>query len=165
MSRSTRAVDHLLVDVVKAKRQRAANMPQRRRWRIVSNALGDPRPASTIALPTGVSLATVRLGISSYKRVGPRALATPGKGGRRHDYLPVAEEQEFLGPFFERAAVGQLATAGAIQQALEAHLGHAVHASTVYRLLARHGWRNVVPRPTHPQADAAVQAAVKQPSR
>ncbi len=165
MSRITRAVAHLSVDEVSAKLQLAANMTQRRRWLIVYNALVDPRPASSIALHTGVSLATVRLVIASYNRFGPRALETPGKGGRRHQHLTVAQEQAFLGPFFERAAAGQIATAGEIQQALETHLGHAVHASTVYRLLARHGWRKIVPRPTHPKADPAAQTAFKQTSR
>ncbi len=164
MSRITRAVDHFPIDIVKAKLQSAANMTQRRRWLIVYNALVDPRPASSIALHTGVSLATVRRVISTYNRFGPTALETPGKGGRRHEYLTVAAEQEFLAPFFERAVVGQIATAGEIQQALEAHLGHAVHASTVYRLLDRHGWRKVVPRPAHLKADPAAQAAFKQTS-
>ena len=33
--------------------------------------------------------------------------------------------------------------------------------STIYRLLERHGWRKVVPRPRHPKADVAAQAAFK----
>ena len=47
------------------------------------------------------------------------------------------------------------------------HLGYegkAVARSTVYRLLERHGWRKVVPRPRHPKADVAAQAAFKKGS-
>ncbi len=165
MSRITRAVPHLSIDTVNAKFQCAANVTQRRRWLIVYNALVDPRPASSIARHTGVSVATVRLVISTYNRFGPAALETPGKGGRRNDYLTTSEEQAFLAPFFARAAQGEIATAREIHQALEARLAHAVHPSTVYRLLARHGWRKRVPRPTHPEADPAAQAAFKKTSR
>ncbi len=165
MSRITRAAAHLSVDAVKAKLQFAANMTQRRRWLIVYNALVDPRPASRIALHTGVSVATVRLVISTYNRCGPTAIDTPGKGGRRNEYLTQDAEAAFLAPFFARAARGEIATASEIHHAFEAHLGHAVHPSTIYRLLKRHSWRKLVPRPTHPQADPAEQEAFKKTSR
>jgi hypothetical protein len=43
----------------------------------------------------------------------------------------------------------------------EQALGRKVPKSTVYRMLARHGWRKVVPRPRHPKFDAVVQTAFK----
>jgi transposase len=165
MGRITRAAAHLPVDEVKRKVQFAPHMTQRRRWLIVYNALVDPRPARSIALHTGGAVATVRLVISTYNRLGPAALDTPGKGGRRHEYLTVAAEQALLAPFFERAARGEIATASEVQQAVEAQLGHPVHQSTVYRLLERHHWRKRVPRPAHPQADPAAQEAFKKTSR
>ena len=142
----------------------ASNQTQRRHWTIVYNALVEPRLASSIALHCGVSVPTVRVVISSYNRLGPAALDTPGKGGRRNEYLSLAEEQAFLAPFFDRAAKGQIATASEIQQALEAQIGHTVHQSTVYRLLDRHNWRKRVPRPTHPRADPQAQTAFKKTS-
>ena len=48
-----------------------------------------------------------------------------------------------------------------IKAAYEQALGRKVPKSTVYRMLARHGWRKVVPRPRHPKSDAATQAAFK----
>ncbi len=164
MSRITRAAAHLPVDAVQAKLQVAANATQRRRWLIVYNALVEPRAARSIALHTGVSVATVRLVMSTYNRLGPAALDTPGKGGRRNAALTIAEEQAFLAPFFARAARGEIATRTEIHHALESHLGQAVHHSTVYRLLQRHGWRKRVPRPTHPRADPDAQAAFKKTS-
>ena len=164
MSRITRAAAHLSSDAVNAKLLSAANVTQRRRWLIVYNALVDPRPASQIALHSGVSVATVRLVISTYNRRGPAALDTPGKGGRRNEYLTVTEEQAFLAPFFARAARGEIATSTEIHHALEAHVGHAVHPSTVYRLLNRQSWRKLVPRPAHPQADPVAQEAFKKTS-
>ena len=164
MGRITRAAPHLPVEKVKARMVAAPNHTQRRRWAIVYNALVEPRLASSIALHCGVSVPTVRVVISSYNRLGPAALDTPGKGGRRNEYLSLAEEQAFLAPFFDRAATGQVATAQEIQQALEAQLGHPLHRSSVYRLLARHNWRKRVPRPTHPRADPQVQTAFKKTS-
>jgi len=49
-----------------------------------------------------------------------------------------------------------------IQQAFEQQVGQAVDSSTIYRLLERHQWRKLVPRPAHPQAEVAQQAAFKQ---
>ena len=164
MSRVTRAAPHLDRETVKTKMLSASNQTQRRYWTIVYNALVEPRPASSIALHCGVSVPTVRVVISSYNRLGPTALDTPGKGGRRNEYLSLAEEQAFLAPFFHRAAKGQSATAAEIQQALQTQLGHPVHQSTVYRLLERHRWRKRVPRPTHPRADPELQAEFKKTS-
>src|SRR5258708_25985510 len=106
-----------------------------------------------IALHTGVSATTVHRVISTYNRQGPEARERPGKGGRRHQYLTLPEEKEFLAPFFAQAESGEIATEAQIQHAYEAKVGHEVDESTVYRLLDRHGWRKLMPRPRHPQAD------------
>jgi len=52
-----------------------------------------------------------------------------------------------------------------IQRAYEAKVGHEVDDSTIYRLLARHGWRKLMPRPRHPQADPQAQAQFKKTLR
>jgi len=121
--------------------------------------------AEEIAKHTGVSVPTVRRVISGYNRLGPVALETPGKGGRHHEYLTVEQERELLAPFFACAQRGELATAGEIKRAFEAQVGHEVDESTIYRLLHRHGWRKLVPRPRHPKANADKQATFKKTSR
>jgi hypothetical protein len=55
--------------------------------------------------------------MSSYNRLGLAAIETPGKGGRRHEYMSLEQERRFLQPFFARAAQGEIATAEAIQRA------------------------------------------------
>jgi hypothetical protein len=45
--------------------------------------------------------------------------------------------------------------------AYEQAIGHATSNSTVYQLLARHGWRKLMPRPFHPKRDVAVQDVFK----
>jgi hypothetical protein len=51
-----------------------------------------------------------------------------------------------------------------IQRAYEDRVGKSVAPSTIYRMLERHGWRKVVPRPRHPRANRAGQAAFKKTS-
>jgi transposase len=159
--RITRAASHLSVDEVKERMNTDTRPWVREHWWIIYNALVAPRKAEEIALHTGVSATTVHRVISSYNRLGPTALETPGKGGRRHEYLSVPEEKAFLAPFFAQAQSGEIATVAQIQRAFEATIGHEVDDSTIYRLLARHGWRKLMPRPRHPKADPQAQEHFK----
>ena len=107
----------------------------RERWGIIYHALIAPRKAEEIARDMGVSLTTVRRVISTYNRLGLAALETPGKGGRRHEYMSVEQERRFLQPFFAQAERGEIATVEQIQQAFEAEVKHEVHLTSIYRLL------------------------------
>jgi transposase len=69
------------------------------------------------------------------------AIETLGKGGRRNCYWSVRQEKEFLVEFHKKVSAGESLTTAQIKQAYEQQLGHRVHKTTVYRLLARHGWR------------------------
>jgi transposase len=138
---------------------------EHRRWLVIWNALVDPRPALEIALHTGVSVSTVHNVVSQYNRFGPKAIEGREHGIRRRCYLSKDEEVEFLKPFLEVAPTGQICVAGRIKQALEELLDHTVHHSTVYRMLHRNGWRQIVPRPAHPQAREEAQEAFKKNSR
>ena len=90
-------------------------------------------------------MATVHQVIASYNQGGVAAIETPGKGGRRRHYLTLEQEQSFLQPYLARAARGEIATAAEIQQAYEQATKRSAAPSTVYRLLARHGWRQGAP--------------------
>ena len=48
-----------------------------------------------------------------------------------------------------------------LKRAYEQAIGHGTSTSTVYGLLARHGWRKLMPRPFHPRQDIAAQNAFK----
>jgi transposase len=149
--RITRAAWHLSVDEVKERMRTDARPWVRHHWWIIYNALVAPRKAEEIALHTGVSATTVHRVIAAYNRLGPAAIEQSEKGGRYHHYLTLEQEQALLQPFFARAERGEIATAEQIKQAFEAQVQHAVHISSIYRLLARHGWRKLVPRPRHPK--------------
>src|SRR5713226_4234359 len=74
---------------------------------------------------------------------GVAAIETPGKGGRRHQHLTLEQERAVLQPFLARAARGEMATAAEIQRAFEEEAKQPVAKSTIYRLLDRHGWRQL----------------------
>jgi len=51
--------------------------------------------------------------------------------------------------------------AAEIKEALEKRLSHKVHKTMVSRLLKRQGWRRLVPRPFHVDADREKHEAFK----
>jgi transposase len=161
MVRVTRAAEHLSVEEVKQRMRSDPRPLYRQRWLIIYHALVDPRPAEEIARHCGVKTPTVQQLISRYNRFGIAAVETPGKGGRRREYLTREQEQPFLEPFFARAQTGEIVTIAEIQRAFEIQIGHEVDDSTIYRLLHRHGWRKIMPRPSHPQAQKEVQETFK----
>ena len=164
-TRVTRAAAHYPVEEVKRRMKLDPRSWVRERWGIIYLALIRPRKAEEIARDIGVSVTTVRRVISSYNRLGLAAIETPGKGGRRHEYMSLEQERNFLQPFFVRAARGEIATGEEIQRAFEAEVKHTVHLTSMYRLLNRHGWRKLVPRPRHPKANPEEQAAFKKTLR
>lgn len=164
MARVTRVAPHLTLEEVKQKLHTATKPWLRQRWLVIYTALLNPRTAAEIAIQLGVSRPFVSKISSLYKRFGPQGLQTVGPGGRRNEYLSQDEEVAFLAPFIEQAASGEIVTAKRIQQTFEQRLGHDVDESTIYRLLERHRWRKVMPRPIHPQADPTAQEAFKKTS-
>lgn len=120
--------------------------------------------AAQIAQLLGWSTATVHVLHSRWAKEGDAIFDVQGRGGRHHQYLSLDQEQALLAPFVERAQAGGMLTVAEIQQAYEQQTGRQVAPSTVYRLLDRHGWRKLAPRPRHPKADVAAQAAFKKTS-
>jgi len=157
MTRVTRAAEHLSVEEVKQRMKTDPRPLYRNRWLIIYNALVDPRGAEEIAQHCGVKKPTVQQLISRYNRFGIAAVETKGKGGRRREYVTIEQERQFLEPFFTQAQAGEIATVAEIQYAFETRIGHEVDESMIYRLLHRHGWRKLVPRARHPQAQKEQQ--------
>ena len=85
----------------------------------------------------------------------------PAPGGRKHAYLTQAEEKAFLASFFQKAEVGVIVTIAEIKEAYEKRVDKQVPASTIYRLLDRHGWRKIAPRKRHPKSNVEQQKQAK----
>lgn len=161
MSQVTQAFPHLELERVKRKLKQANKYWERQKWLVIYNAMIDPRPAADIARQAGVSKGFVRRVIQQYNRQGEVAVSTPGKGGRRNCYLSWEQEQQLIESFKEKARKGHIATAKEIKLAYEQKIGHQVHKTTIYRLLERHQWHKIVPRPSHPQENPQVQEEFK----
>jgi transposase len=120
--------------------------------------------AAQIATVLGWHVSSVYDLHSHYLREGITALQGPGRGGRHHQNLSLAQEQALLAQFSGVAAQGGLLEARAVRDTYTKLVGHPVPKSTVYRLLARHGWRKLAPRPRHPKAEPSLQQAFKKSS-
>ena len=114
-----------------------------------------------IVQATGFCEGTVKNLWSRYFRGGITAVIGKPKGGRRNEYMTAKEEDEFLETHLETAKKGWLLTARKIKESYEEKIGHAVPESTVCRMLARHEWRIISTRPTHPMGDPAARAEFK----
>lgn len=161
MGKITKALPHLSYDEIMQRIKRTTGFWKVQKWLVILNSLIDPRPAKKIAEHTGLAEQTVHNLISKYNRLGPEHVEGPGKGGRRRCYLTLEEEVEFLDPFKQKAIAGQIATASEIKKAFEKRISRKVHKTTIYRLLDRHGWRKISPRPYHVDADKDEQEAFK----
>lgn len=135
----------------------------RRRLAIWLTYIG-PFPAQQVATMLQVSKQAVWLWVGQYNREGPEGLERKGQGGRRWAYLSWVEEETFLESFLQRAAKGEIITAKQVLPELQKVTGKEISLAYVYRLLHRHGWRKLGPRPRHVKADPQAQEEFKKTS-
>jgi transposase len=121
------------------------------------NAMTQPAIAETM----GVSLSTVNRAHMAYDGGGLKALKSKPNGGRKRENMTVAAEKSLLARFAKAAGVGEMLNIQDLKAAYEKAIGHETSNSTVYNLLARHGWRKLMPRPFHPKRDIAAQNTFK----
>lgn len=138
---------------------RMAEKQRRRIQMVLLREEGLAQPA--IAAAMGVSLSTVNRAHMAYDQGGIKALKPQPCGGRQRENMTIAEEKALLARFAKAAGAGELLNIHDLKRAYEQAIGHATSNSTVYDLLARHGWRKLMPRPHHPKRDAEAQDAFK----
>lgn len=114
-----------------------------------------------VAIAVGFNPATVKKIWSQYFAHGEKALLGVGRGGRRRANLSIEEERSLLSRFLHEDKDGGVLVVSEVKAAYEAAVGRTVPKSTVYRMLARHGWRKVSPRPRHPKSDEGKIEAFK----
>lgn len=71
------------------------------------------------------------------------------------------QEARILEEVLSEAATGGVVIVPPLKPAVEARLGKPLALSTLYQMLARHGWRKLAPDKSHPQADPAAREAWK----
>lgn len=161
MGRVSKAREYLSRDEILEKIKETEGFWRVQRWFVILHATVDPRTAREIAIHTGLAEQTVHNLIARYNRYGPHTLEGQGKGGRRRSYMTWEEEEQFFAEFTERALRGELTTVYEIKGAFERRIGKRVHKTTIYRMLDRHEWRKLAPRPTHINAEKGKQEEFK----
>lgn len=123
-----------------------------------------PFHAAKIAELLQLSTPTIWAWVRQYNREGPEGLSRRGRGGRRWSFLSWEEELALLAGFEERALRGEVLTAKALCAEASRSAERQVSLGYVYRLLHRHHWRKLAPRPQHVKADLERQAEFKKNS-
>lgn len=155
------APDRSTIEALAEQLKRAKGRPEFQRIQCVLIRATLGSSAAEIARLLGWSTPTVHVIHSRWVKEGDAIFNLKAKGGRRNEYLSLEEETAFLRPFLEKAKAGGILNANEVKSAFEALVGRRVAKSTIYRMLARQNWRKVAPRPRHPKADPAAQAAFK----
>ena len=117
-----------------------------------------------VASVVGFSPGWVRQVWSAYLNAGIDGLVCQVRGGRRRSNLTLQQEQALVERFEEKARAGRVLVVSEVHRAYEEAVGRCVPKSTIYRILDRHGWRKVVPRPHHPKNDPQACAEFKKNS-
>jgi len=100
-----------------------------------------------------------------FWRKGDIVFQIKARGGRKRENLKIEEEKELIDKFNKEAEKGGILEVSRIKTAYEAKIGKKVPKSTVYRMLDRHNWREVVPRTKHPKSDKEAQENFKKTSQ
>lgn len=104
-----------------------------------------------ISVRTGYNVRYITTLMGQYKKQGLEEFIRIKQTSHNRN-LSVEQEAKVLARFEEEADAGHELTVGEIRQGLESELGRETTAAYVYRVLQRHGWRKVMPRPKHPKA-------------
>ena len=143
----------------------AVSQAEFKRWQAVWLAAGEEVSNEEIARITGLAVTTVRSVHARCRHQGVSSLADQPLGGRHHAHLTLDQERALLAGFFARASRGQVLIVAEIQAAVSKLVGKPVRSAGIYKMLARHNWRKIAPRPQHPHGDAAARESFKKTPR
>ena len=113
----------------------------------------------------GIGVATVkRYQGAAYRQAHGLGEPPPGGGGRRNETIPLELEKDFLALWAQRAETGGIVLVQQLREDLQRQAGRRIPMYTMYRILARHGWRKVAPDTKHPKGDPTAREAFKKTS-
>lgn len=151
--RPTKVMNHLDQEELKKRMKASKDRGQFQRWQSIFLS-GKGLPADVVAEYVGTTPGTVHQWVYRYNHEGPEGFILCGRGGRRFGFLTPDGEKAFLEQIVSTAKKGRIITAFAIKTQMEEKVGKSVSKDYLYDILHRHGWRKVMPRPQHPNADA-----------
>lgn len=122
--------------------------------RLLAVALrGEGKKDKDIAEITGYNRKRVSQLVALFCNKGIGFLASDGRKGGNNRKMSVEEEKEILDSFSKKAENGQVVTVDEIKEKFEEKLGEKgekLCLASVYNLLHRNNWRQVMPRAQHP---------------
>ena len=164
MARYTKIIPHLSEAELIQLQKKIKSSWRVQQIQVIINAQRKNQSAEKLAAYSSLSKHRITQLLRAYNKHGIKIFETKGQGGRKYGYLSLEQEKEFLASFRKKAIAGEIITVALIQAAYEKKIGKQVAKSTVYRLLKRHDWRKVVPRPHHPKKDEKRQETFKKNS-
>jgi len=128
--------------------------PKALRRLIALNMYRQGKTNKEIAEATGYHTQTITQLVTEVLNNGLSSILNDGRTSNNYR-MTYAQETEFLKQFETMAEDGQLITVVPILQKYEEATGKKSNTTSIYRLLKRHGWRKLRPRPKHPKAASA----------
>jgi transposase len=162
MPRPQRQFSKEQIDEISNALKKCTNANEKLRLIIVNIRATTKLNAKQIAEMVNRSVSSVEHIIGIYFRNGLEGLIAKKREGNRRN-LSHTQEKELLASFEEKAKNGHMLTISEIQEEYCKYVEHKVAVSTIYRMLARHGWRKIMPRSKHPKkaSDQAIEAYKK----
>ena len=142
------------IEEVKLLMNNSKSKDEFRRYQALYLRVGEKMSASLIAKITGFSISHIHTIHSSAGTKGIASLASGIRGGRNRSYMCLEEEGLILKEIETSAIKGGVVEISKAHQLFEKKVGGKVAKYTTYRLLHRHGWRKIAPRPYHPKQKA-----------
>jgi hypothetical protein len=93
------------------------------------------------------------------------SVSNPKRFMRNRAYLSLEDEARMLDDLLPDATKGGVIIIPPLREKIEQHLGRKVALSTIYRMLARNGWRKLAPDTVHTKSDAAIREDWKKNSQ
>jgi transposase len=161
MAKTSKIYRHLSHDEIDGRLRQTQGFWKVKRWMAIRYGLVGPSSADQIAKAVGLGTSTVQGLIRNYNKYGAAAIETKGSGGLKDAYLTIGEDKSFLKDCEAKAIAGHYTTVNDIQRSYEEKAGRTVFKSTVYKLLDRHHWPKILPRPRHADQDMDKQEEFK----
>ncbi|MDZ4855093.1 MAG: winged helix-turn-helix domain-containing protein [Nitrospirota bacterium] len=99
--------------------------------------------------------------VARHEREAPR----PKRALRNRAHATLEREAQILDAVRADALRGGVVVVPPLKEKVEQRLGKPVALSTIYRMLARNGWRKLAPDTAHPQGDAVAREDWEKNSR
>jgi transposase len=153
----------LVVDVASLKKlmKDASSKEEFVRYQAIYLRVCESMDVKKISEITNISESHIHKLHSQCRRYGLENIAIKKRGGRRRSYLSFEEEAALLSKIKSEADSGGVVEIGKVHRLFEEAVGHKVARYTAYRLVHRHGWRKIMPRPRHPKQDHEILEGFK----